>query len=285
MADPVAETGEIPLPTLSRRHAAGAESARGLLFTVLGEFVLPAGGVAWTASFLELLGRLGFEHKATRQALMRTSSDGWLSAERVGRRTCWHLTAAAIDLLTEGTERIYGFTGTQEDWDGRWLVVMARTAERDRARRHLLRTRLAWAGFGSASPGVWVSTHVDRRKDAQRVIEEARVAAEALVFAGAIVGGQSAAEMVARAWDLATIEAGYESFLAEFGNSTATDPLARLTELVHAWRRFPWVDPALPPDLLPARWQGLKAASLFAERHARWVDDARSEWLRLEKAG
>ena len=31
------------VPALSRRHAAGAGSARGLLFTVLGEFVLPTG--------------------------------------------------------------------------------------------------------------------------------------------------------------------------------------------------------------------------------------------------
>ena len=31
-------------PTLSRRHARGAESARGLLLTILGELVLPAGG-------------------------------------------------------------------------------------------------------------------------------------------------------------------------------------------------------------------------------------------------
>ncbi len=42
-----------------RRHAAGAESATGLLFTVLGEFVLPSAGSAWTATFIEVLLRLG----------------------------------------------------------------------------------------------------------------------------------------------------------------------------------------------------------------------------------
>ena len=71
-------------PSMSRRHAAGAESARGLLLTVLGEFVLPAGGLAWTSALIDVLGRLGIEEKATRQALMRTASDGWLAAERVG---------------------------------------------------------------------------------------------------------------------------------------------------------------------------------------------------------
>jgi phenylacetic acid degradation operon negative regulatory protein len=91
-------------PAMSRRQAAATESARGLLFTILGEFVLPAGGSAWTSAFIDVLGRLGIEEKTTRQALMRTASAGWLAAERVGRRTIWHLTPAAVQLLTEGTE-------------------------------------------------------------------------------------------------------------------------------------------------------------------------------------
>ena len=80
-----------PAPTLLRRHAAGAESARGLLFTVLGELVLPTGGEAWTSAFIDVFGRLGVEEKAARQALMRTAADNWLSSERVGRRTLWRL--------------------------------------------------------------------------------------------------------------------------------------------------------------------------------------------------
>ena len=58
MAVPAPLAGE-PVPALSRRHEAGAVSARGLLFTVLGEFVLPTGGSAWTSAFIEVFGRLG----------------------------------------------------------------------------------------------------------------------------------------------------------------------------------------------------------------------------------
>ena len=158
------------VPAMSRRHAAGAESARGLLFTVLGEFVLPGGGAAWTSAFIEVLGRLGVEEKATRQALMRTADDGWLVSERVGRRTRWRLTPSAVQLLTEGTERIYGFTGATTDWDGRWLMVLARVPETDRPARHLLRTRLTWAGFGSPAPGVWISTHTERVDEVERAL-------------------------------------------------------------------------------------------------------------------
>src|SRR3954454_21606861 len=106
-----------PTPTLSRRHARGAESARGLLLTILGELVLPAGGSALTSAFIGVLGRLGVEEKATRQALMRTAADGWLVSERQGRRTVWTLSPDARRLLTDGADRIYCFHGVQPDWD------------------------------------------------------------------------------------------------------------------------------------------------------------------------
>ena len=59
------------------------------------------------------------------------------------------------------------------------------------------------------------------------------------------------------------------------------DVLARQVELVHAWRRFPAIDPALPRELLPARWSGLEAARLFAGRRDRWSPGAQAEWKRL----
>lgn len=272
-------------PTLSRRHAAGSASARGLLFTALGEFVLPAGGTAWTASFIELLGRLGVEEKATRQALMRTASDGWLGSERVGRRTCWALTPAAHRLLVEGTDRIYGFTGAAARWDGRWLLVLARAPETERPTRHLLRTRLTWAGLGTPAPGVWVSTHADRRAEVEQALEAAGVLGEAQVFVAEHQGGGDLAELVRQAWDLPAIEASYEAFLSRFADDAASDPLVATLELVHAWRRFPWIDPLLPGELLPTPWSGVTAAARFAELHARWAPDARAAWNRLDDPG
>lgn len=268
------------LPTLSRRHAAGSESAKGLLFTVLGEFVLPAGGSAWTSAFIDVLARLGVEEKAARQALMRTAADGWLASKRLGRRTTWTLTPAGKRLLTEGAERIYTFRAAQHDWDGRWLLVLARAPETERSARHLLRTRLAWAGFGSPAPGVWISTHLDRAGEAQRVLTEAGIP-DAQIFAASRLGGGDLATMVRQAWDLDAIEDSYEAFLAEFGRSPSPDPLVCQALLVHAWRRFPAIDPALPRELLPARWSGARAAMLFRRQHANWTADSRAEWHRV----
>lgn len=271
-------------PTLSRRHAAGAESARGLLLTVLGEFVLPTGGSAWTSAFIDVLGRLGIEEKASRQALMRTAAAGWLTSQRVGRRTLWTLSPNAERMLTDGTERIYGFQGSQREWDGRWLLVLVRVPETDRPARHLLRTRLMWAGFGSPAPGVWISTHPDRTDEAQGVLGEAGLLADAQIFLAEHRGGELPT-MVRQAWDLDDIERDYEEFLTEFGSGEARDPLAQLVQLVHAWRRFPSIDPELPAELLPAHWSGARAATLFGQRHGAWTADAVAEWRRISDPG
>jgi phenylacetic acid degradation operon negative regulatory protein len=272
-----------PAPTLSRRHAAGAPSARGLLFTLLGEFVLPEGGTAWTSAVLAVFVRLGVEEKTTRQALMRTAASGWLDAEKVGRRTRWRLTASAQKMLTEGADRIYSFTGPAESWDGRWLLVYVRIPESDRRARHVVRSRLSWAGFGSMGAGLWISPHPDREDEAVGVLREAGVAADAHVFVARRSGLADVRVMVAAAWDLRAIEEQYEGFLEEFRATTPADALARQLELVHAWRRFPSIDPALPRELLPARWSGLEAARLFADRHQRWSVPATQEWKRLNE--
>lgn len=290
-----------PTPVLSRRHAAGAPSARGLLFTLLGEFVLPAGGAAagpangtagsaatgaaWTSAVLAAFARLGIEEKTTRQALMRTAASGWLVAEKVGRRTRWRLTASAQKMLTEGADRIYSFTGPAQAWDGRWLLVYARIPESDRRARHVVRSRLSWAGFGSLGAGLWISPHPDREAEAIGVLREAGVAADAHVFVARRSGLAGVQVMVATAWDLGAIEDQYEQFLAEFRATAPADVLARQVELVHAWRRFPAIDPALPRELLPVRWSGLAAARLFADRHRRWSDEAEQEWKQLNEPG
>jgi len=271
-------------PALSRRHAAGAPSARGLLLTLLGEFVLPGGGAAWTSAVITAFARLGIAEKATRQALMRTAVDGWLSAEKTGRLTQWHLTAAGRQLLTEGTERIYSFMYAAENWDRRWLLVAARIPDGDRSTRHTVRTRLSWAGLGWLGPGLWISAHPEREAEVARVLSQAGVA-DAHLFTATRSGRGGAADMVRAAWDLDDIERQYERFIAEFSGAEPADVLAGQVELVHAWRRFPAIDPALPRDLLPARWSGLDAARRFADLHQRWSAEAQREWKRLNDAG
>jgi phenylacetic acid degradation operon negative regulatory protein len=214
---------------------------------------------------------------------MRTSAAGWLDAEKIGRRTRWRLTRSARRLLTDGAERIYSFTGPATEWDGRWLLVSVRIPESDRRARHVVRTRLSWAGFGSLGAGLWISPHPGREAEATAVLREAGTAEHAHMFVATRSGLSDARSMVRDAWDLDAIEQQYQQFMAEFSGRAPDDVLARQVELVHAWRRFPSIDPALPRELLPARWSGVKAARLFANRHEQWSADARREWTRLNE--
>ena len=278
-----------PEPEFRRRREIGAASARSLLLTALGEFVLPAGRPVWTAAFLRALALVGVEEKAVRQALARSATEGWLDSERHGRRTAWTLTPAGRRLLTEGAERIYGLGAPVTAWDGRWLLVLAGPAEGDRGLRHLLRTRLAWSGLGSLSPGVWVSPHPEREPEVREVLAQAGVAGTATVFVGRlgdltsdVEGEVNAARRVAtQAWDLAELERAYGTFLGQVGRLRPKGDAATFgaqLRLVQEWRRFPFLDPGLPPDLLPEEWSGARAATLFRDRHRAWMPAANRFW-------
>jgi phenylacetic acid degradation operon negative regulatory protein len=54
------------------------------------------------------------------------------------------------------------------------------------------------------------------------------------------------------------------------------------TLLVHAWRRFPFLDPDLPAELLPSDWPRRRAHELFVGRHERWQEAAGSYFSELE---
>ena len=177
---------------------------------------------------------------------MRTAADGWLTADRAGRRASWRLTASGVQLLTEGTERIYGFAAARSQWDGRWLMILVRTPESERPARHRLRTRLSWAGFGSPAPGIWLSPDASLQAEAERILAEAGLRDEAQIFLASHAGGGELAALARQAWDLDRIEQRYEQFIAEFS--------------------------AAPADLnQPTRWPGLSSSCTRGAGSRGWI--------------
>jgi phenylacetic acid degradation operon negative regulatory protein len=266
-----------------RRRSVGAPAARSLLLTILGEYVLPRGEPVWQETLVSALTTVGYTQHAARQALSRTARDGWLTAERRGRRARMALSGGAAELLRSGAERIYSF-GDPWEWGGRWLVVVLRVPEERREVRHQLRTRLAWAGLGSLGGGVWLTPHVGREAELAAVIRD-EPAAEATSFVASLGTLGSPAGVVAAAWDLDGVREHYEAFIEDFARVRPGTPDASFrmqTLLVHAWRKFPFVDPDLPAGLLPSGWPRRRAHQLFHERHARWLAEARTYFEELE---
>jgi phenylacetic acid degradation operon negative regulatory protein len=87
--------------------------------------------------------------------------------------------------------------------------------------------------------------------------------------------------VVRQAWTLDEVERRYQEFIGAVSATTVATPAdafrARV-RLVHEWRGFPFLDPALPPDLLPPGWPGPRAAQLFHDRYDAWHDAADEYW-------
>ena len=69
----------------------------------------------------------------------------------------------------------------------------------DRRARHVVRTRLTWAGFGALASGLWISPHPERAAEAERVLGEAGVGDDAHVFVARRTGLGDSSAMVAAA--------------------------------------------------------------------------------------
>jgi phenylacetic acid degradation operon negative regulatory protein len=253
-------------------------SAKALLLTILGELVLRHGGTVWTQTVVRLLELFDIEERNARQAVARLAEQGIVTNERRGRRALWRLTPEGRELLVTGTERIYAFGATTDGWDEHWLVVLCSVPEEQRTKRHRLRSRLSFEGFGFLGAGVAITPHLEREDVANTILKDLDLVPTAVVLhaeAGALV---PATEVLHRAWDLDDLADRYRTFTDSFRRrSPASDEsrLAALVELVHAWRRFPFVDPEIPDRLLPRSWPGRRAKALFDDRHAAWSPGAR----------
>jgi phenylacetic acid degradation operon negative regulatory protein len=172
-------------------------------------------------------------------------------------------------------------------WDGRWLVLSVPIPETQRQLRHRLRTRLTWLGLGSPTPGLWVSPDATKAHDVHEVVRDLGLEAQAFAWVGPASGIGDESRLLSEAWDLAEVEERYLGFLDTFEARAAGSPVDAFTaqvEMVQEWRRFPFLDPDLPGELLDHDWPGPRAAAAFHDRHAAWHAAAQAEWDRMDGA-
>ena len=262
-------------------------SARAYLLILLGDYALDLANSAWTHTVVEALGLVGFEEKAARQALTRSANAGLLNAERVGRRTRWHITPTGHDALTAAKNRLFA-TGPERDWNGDWLILLASVPENHRNLRHRLRTSLSWAGFGSLGPGVWLSPHPSHATEARQVLESLGEPVQGTLLHARLDNPEERQRLVTQAWDVTELDNQYRNFVDRFAAVRPDTPgraLAELAHLLYQWRRLLLADPGLPPSLLPPQWSGEQARRLLLDRHPRWQRMARTWWRDHETSG
>ncbi len=202
----------------------------------------------------------------------------WLTPVRLPGGAGYQLTPRAVRRLTQAADRVYRLD--TPSWDGRWHVVIIDRVP-DRAKRERLRSALGYLGYAGLDGSTWISPRPANELDP--VIAAEQVTAEG--FHSSYDGDSR--DLAARVWDLEGLALAYERWIALAGEIIAkasngqpdSAVFAVRSELVHEWRKFLFIDPGLPDDLLPAGWPGTRAAELFhreAERllpaSARFVD-------------
>ncbi|MGH2601312.1 MAG: PaaX family transcriptional regulator [Dehalococcoidia bacterium] len=243
-----------------------------LLITILGDYWRGRTDPIPSAALVKIMAEFDIRPEGTRSALSRLGRRGLLVRTKKGRRTYYGLTQRALRTLDEGAAHIFGFGTDQRPWDGQWTVVVFSVAERERAQRHVLRTRLRWLTFAPLYDAVWVSPH-DEREAVAELLQELGID-HATILRAAVVNHSPGDDDLLGVWDLDSLRDAYESFLDAFtplrdrvarGEVSPSEALVARTQVMDAWRAFPREDPDLPARFLPADWPRDAARQLFVE--------------------
>ncbi|WP_151083364.1 PaaX family transcriptional regulator C-terminal domain-containing protein [Nocardioides cynanchi] len=262
-------------------------SPRHLILTVFGLYARETNWLSVRA-LIALMAELEVDAAATRSSVSRLKKRGVLEAARVGGQAGYALSESAREVLVEGDARIWSRPRASVA-DG-WLVVVFSVPESEREKRHELRSLLTRLGFGTAAPGVWVApgTAYDETLAA---LDRQGLASYTEFFRGSYLGVGSVDARVGQWWDLAAVAALYDEFLAEhrpLARLRGTDParaFAAYLPMLTDWRRFPYLDPGIPLELLPAGWPGVAAGDLFETLDLRLRGPAAQHAHRLITAG
>lgn len=261
---------------------------RALIVTTYGAFARDAGGWLSVASLIRLMAELGVDEPSVRSSISRLKRRGMLAAATVDGAAGYELSAQARDILTEGDRRIFQRPDAQVS-DG-WVLVIYSVPEAERDRRHILRSKLTWLGFGTAAPGVWIApAHL--YDEARETLERLEMTPYVDLFRADHLAFADVRSCVEHWWNLDALQHMYDEFLtawrpvlAGWRRRRSPDDGRAFADYVRAltdWRRLPFLDPGLPPSLLPKGWHGARAADLFdaiehtlhvpAQRHVRDV--------------
>jgi|1185.fasta_scaffold123847_2 phenylacetic acid degradation operon negative regulatory protein len=236
-----------------------------LVLSLLGAHHVPRErGTVWSGGLVRLLEEFRFSEGAARVALNRLVARELLARSKDGRHVHYALTPRTVAVLAEGDRRIFRL-GESPRRETTWTVLWHSIPENRRVARARLVRRLRFLGFGSVQDGTWLAPH-DREAEVAALLAELDVTAHAGVLLGRPATAVDFGTFVARVWDLDELAERYRAFAEHFRAQDVTDDRQALllrTRLVHTFREFPFLDPELPEDLVPAPKHRAEALRLF----------------------
>lgn len=251
---------------------------KSLILDVYGRYRRQLGGWLAVSDLVDLMELLGVDEQAVRSAVSRMSRRGLLTKETRGRVRGYSVTPQATAMFAEADERIYAPMDPAPLDEG-WVLVSFSMPEGERDKRYALRSRLTWLGMGMARSGLRIAP---RRvmPEVVRAVDELGLGAYVEIFTARYEGPGDLQELVDEAWDLDSLAASYQAFVDAHATVLTqlrrrrspvepAEAFATYTLALHEWRKFPYLDPGLPAELLPRGWPGGPAAAVFAELRER----------------
>ncbi|EWT01562.1 PaaX family transcriptional regulator [Intrasporangium oryzae NRRL B-24470] len=251
--------------------AAPAQRSRTVVVSFLGAIVRPMGSWMPIGGAVDLVTQLGLDAPSVRTAVFRLTRRGWLESEARDGIRGYALTQTALKALSAGDEIVWHARQPADLSDG-WCIFTFSVPESARTKRHQLRSHLTSLGFGNAGAGVWIAP-ARMRDAAVQAIDELGLTQRCALFVGDYAGGQDLMRLLAQSWDLEDIDARYREFIARHSGVRAAldggqcldgaQAFVAYLGLIDEWRRLPFRDPGLPPEVLPPDWSAPAAGELF----------------------
>lgn len=253
----------------------GTLNTRSMIFTIYGDYIRHYGSEIWIGSLIKLLKEFGHNEQAVRAAISRMNKQGWVEARKERNRSYYYLTPRGIDRMEEAATRIFKLK--KDKWDGKWTMLTYSIPEEKRAIRDELRKELVWSGFGSIANSCWISPN-PLIKQVNKLVEKYGISDYVHIFLTEYQGPHENIRLVQDCWDISEINSQYKKFIdiyqkkydqakigIQTGSMTPADCFVERTKLVHEYRKFLFIDPGLPEELLPKIWLGNQADQLFSD--------------------
>ncbi|AFC33244.1 putative PaaX family transcriptional regulator [Paenibacillus mucilaginosus 3016] len=227
-------------------------------------FLLSRSGPMDTQELLRIYERRGYTAPTIRNALSHLKKNGYAVSPA---RSVYEITETGRTFIRTINRKPQFY---DRAWDGSWHLVMVEIPEAERRRRDAFRADIRQTGFGLLYHSVYIAPW-NYSEEVQDLLGKHGIGDKARQFHGSMQEPRLSAAEAAEIWELAAAGREYEKMWAWYtsiclpaaGNllaqGEAADPLDLFTlylELGEVISGLYLVDPMLPPELLPADWQG-----------------------------
>ncbi len=180
------------------------------------------------------------------------------------------VSAQALAMFARGNRRI--FTPRQMKDADPWSLVAYSLPETMRPVRHQLRKHFLQLGGGLVASGLWIFPAY-LHDEVLQILQALEVRAYATVFTTQTPDFPgSPAEAARQWWDLQRLAAMHHGFIDRTGVLAAAtsdeDAYRNYVTMIDAWRALPYLDPGLPPMMLPKDWPGNLSRQRFLDLSA-----------------